>query len=108
MIAYRPEYDEGLPPGGFHLGTYRGGNPLALAAGEAILSYLKSSDLLPRVQRDGRKILEMFQEATERNPKLGEVRGLGFMIGVEFAGKDKRPEGEYVERLKHALFQNGL
>jgi len=42
MVAFREDYDDKLPSG-FRLGTYRG-NPLGLAAGNAVLNILKNTD----------------------------------------------------------------
>jgi 2,4-diaminobutyrate 4-transaminase len=108
MIAYRPEYDEELPAG-FHLGTYRG-NPLALAAGNAILNHLKSSDLLDRVTSIGSSLKARFQEISADVPQVGEVRGKGFMIGLELVTDrhTKEPASELAKKLRSELFQNGV
>lgn len=108
LIAYRPEYDEQLPPG-FHLGTYRG-NPIALAAGNAILNYLKTSSLLERVATVGSSVKARFQEIATDVPQVGEVRGKGFMIGVELVNDrdTKEPATELAKRLRAELFQNGV
>ncbi len=81
MMSYRPEYDEKLPPA-FHIGTYRG-NPLALAAGTAVLNILQKYELPQRVMRLGSQIMTRLQESLKDVQKVGEVRGSGFMIGVE-------------------------
>ena len=108
MIVYREDYDKGLPPG-FHFGTYRG-NQLAMAAGTAILKHLKESDILERVTTKGKYIKKRLSESLEQNRHVGEVRGLGFMIGVEMV-KDrnkKEPDTELAQRIKSELFRNGL
>ena len=108
MIAYREEYDRKLP-GGFHFGTYRG-NQLALAAGTAILKYLKETDLLSRVTNKGEYIKKRLSEAMQLSDKVGEVRGLGFMIGLEMVTdkKSREPDMEFAQKLKSELFRNGL
>ncbi len=108
MIAYRSEYDQNLPAG-FHLGTYRG-NPLALAAGNAILNHLKNSGLLDRVRIKGEYIKSRFQEIADDNKFVGDVRGRGFMIAAELV-KDKNtkePAVELVSRAKSTMFSKGL
>ncbi|MEM3490307.1 MAG: aspartate aminotransferase family protein [Nitrososphaerota archaeon] len=108
MISYREEYDKKLPTG-FHLGTYRG-NPVALAAGNAILNFLKTSDILERVRVKGEYIRKRFDEIAESNPIVGDVRGKGFMVAAELV-KDKSkktPGTELAFRAKAAMFQRGL
>jgi 4-aminobutyrate aminotransferase-like enzyme len=108
MIAYRDDYDKNLPAG-FHLGTYRA-NPLALAAGTAILNYLKTSDILNRVTYKGEYIKKRFEEMAEKNPYIGDVRGLGYMIGAELV-KDKNtrePATDMANAMKETLFRHGL
>ena len=108
MIAYREEFDRDLPPG-FHLGTFRG-NPLALAAGNAILKYLKSSDLLERVTRKGDYIKKRFGEVMEKVPEIGDVRGKGFMVAAEMVRdrKTKAPNPEMASAVKTSMFKHGL
>ncbi|AWR93703.1 aspartate aminotransferase family protein [Acidianus brierleyi] len=108
MIAYKKEYDEFLPQG-FHLGTYRG-NPLALAAGNAILNYLQNSEILNRVQEKGKYIVERFNEMSYISNYIGDVRGKGFMIGVELVKdrKSKEPATDVAIQLKKKLFEKGL
>jgi diaminobutyrate-2-oxoglutarate transaminase len=108
MIAYRAEYDKGLPPG-FHLGTYRG-NPVALAAGEAILRHLKTSDLLQRVTSAGSRIKRRFEEFSGEFPEIGEVRGRGFMIATEMVKnrQTKEPGTEIASKVKEGMFSRGV
>lgn len=108
MIAYREEYDRKLPAG-FHLGTYRG-NPVALAGGNAILNYLKTSDTLERVREKGEYIKKRFAEVAESNPIIGEVRGRGFMVAAELVTdrEKKTPATELAARAKSLMFQKGL
>jgi 4-aminobutyrate aminotransferase-like enzyme len=108
MIAYNKEYDRDLPPG-FHLGTYRG-NPVALAAGDAILRHLKSSDLLERVRTEGSRIKKRFEEFAEDFPAIGEVRGKGFMVATEFVKdeKTKEPWPDLASKVKGEMFSKGV
>ena len=108
MIAYKQEYDDDLPPG-FHLGTYRG-NPVALAAGTAILNYLKSTNLLDSVRVNGEHIKKRFQEVSDDVKQIGEVRGRGFMVSAEIVKdrKTKEPNPDMTARAKNAMFRRGL
>ena len=108
MIAYRADYDKGLPAG-FHLGTFRG-NPVALAAGTAILKHLKSTDTLERVRTKGEYIKRRFLEIAEENSLIGDVRGRGFMIGAELVRdrRTKEPATELASKAKSEMFIRGL
>jgi 4-aminobutyrate aminotransferase len=108
LVAYRADLVRELPAG-FHLGTYRG-NPLALAAGTEVLKILTESDLLPRTQQRGRRLVERFREIQARHPSIGDVRGRGFMIGVEFVEDraSKRPDQGRAKAMRSEMFRRGL
>jgi putrescine aminotransferase len=66
-----------------HTSTF-GGNPLACAAGLAALSQL-TPELIENSQMMGERMLNGFKEIQSRYPAiLGDVRGRGLMIGIEF------------------------
>lgn len=70
-----------LGPG--HHGTTFGGNPLACAAGSAVVQTLKYHDYPTLVAKRGAQLLSAFQHALEDQPGLVAVRGRGYMIGIE-------------------------
>jgi LysW-gamma-L-lysine/LysW-L-ornithine aminotransferase len=72
-----------MPAGGH--GTTFGGNPLAAAAGLAVLEEIEARDLMAHAERMGRR----FREGIEAlgSPRVREVRGLGLMLGVELKEK---------------------
>lgn len=70
------------PPGSH--GTTFGGNPVATAAAVAVIDTMES--LLPHARDLSKHAFERFEELAERHPPIGDVRGLGLMIGVEFVG----------------------
>ncbi len=108
MIAYRADFDESLPEG-FHLGTYRG-NPLALAAGSATIDYMERTGLVERVANTGKKILPEFERIAGTSKNVGDVRGLGFMIGNEIVtSKDNKSPGKQLAvNMRKKMFENGL
>lgn len=108
VVAYRDDLVPELPRG-FHLGTYRG-NPLGLAVGTEVLKVLREGDLLSRTARRGAAVMERFHRMADRHPSIGNVRGKGFMIGVEFV-KDRATKlawGERAKALRSAMFARGL
>lgn len=60
-------------------------NDLAMAAGIATLSVLESEKLVENAARTGDRLLTGFRNMVGRHEMLSEVRGMGLMIGVEFA-----------------------
>ncbi len=64
-------------------GTY-GGNPVACAAALATIEAYQEENLAERAVEIGRILVARMQEAATSDPRIGEVRGLGAMIGVEF------------------------
>jgi 4-aminobutyrate aminotransferase-like enzyme len=107
MVAYRA--DLGELPRGFHLGTFRA-NPLALAAGVEVLRELDEGGWIERVRHRGPSLLEGFRAATAGDPTVGEVRGRGFMIGVEFVrpGTERTPFGERAAEVRRELLARGV
>ena len=108
LVAYRKEYDETLPEG-FHFGTYRA-NPLALAAGAASVRYIKKHEILERVQHLGPKTMDEFGRIMSKSKHIGEVRGMGFMIGNEVVESkdDKKPSKQLASKFRKTMFENGL
>jgi 4-aminobutyrate aminotransferase len=68
-------------PTGSHGGTY-GGNPLTCAAGSATLSVI--SPLLPQIKQLGALAIRRLRTELEGHPNIGDIRGEGLMIGIEF------------------------
>ncbi len=108
VVAYREDLVPELPRG-FHLGTFRA-NPLALAVGAETLSVLREGDLVARAGRLGPRLLDRFRRIADRHPTIGDVRGRGFMIGVEFV-RDRTSRiawGERAHAMRAALLARGL
>jgi 2,4-diaminobutyrate 4-transaminase len=108
VVAYRSDLVKELPRG-FHLGTYRG-NPLALAVGTEVLKILRDEPWVSLAARRGEQVQARFREYARTHPSIGDVRGKGFMIGVEFV-KDaarKTPWDERAKAMRSELFQNGV
>lgn len=102
VIYYRGDYDEMLPTP-FHMGTFRA-NPLALAAGSELLK--KVPEVLGRVNTLGEKLKKSFTEIGSDH--IRDVRGKGFMIGIELEDQGKPMGSKKVTEIKHDLLRNGL
>jgi 4-aminobutyrate aminotransferase len=93
-------------PRGSHGSTY-GGNPVCCAAGLATLEIVE--ELLPNVRDSGEYFLGELRKLQAKYPRIGDVRGVGFMIGVEFVEAGTRvPASEWVGKLEQLAFRKGL
>ncbi|MFN8454397.1 MAG: acetyl ornithine aminotransferase family protein [Anaerolineae bacterium] len=93
---------------GAHGNTY-GGNPICCAAALATIE-LVEAEFKDNAARMGDYLLPKLHHLAERYPMIGEVRGKGLMIGVEFV-KDrhsKEPAKKFVEKVIHTAFEHGL
>ncbi|MFI6942617.1 diaminobutyrate--2-oxoglutarate transaminase family protein [Streptomyces sp. NPDC050418] len=86
VVVYRDDLDVWEP--GAHAGTFRG-NQLAMAAGAATLAYVRENQLAERAASLGERMLGQLGELARAYECVGDVRGRGLMIGVEFVD----PEG---------------
>lgn len=81
-------------------GTTFGGNPLACAAGLAVLNIMEMHNYIPHVAQKGQVLLERFQEELKEQSSVIDIRGKGYMIGIQL----DRPCGELVAK----ALENGL
>ncbi len=79
-------------------GTYAG-SPLGCAAGLAVIEVIEKEGLLARGTEIGKRINKHLAALAQRNPSIGEVRGLGPMIAMEFF-KDAKPRAPAPELAK--------
>ena len=106
-IAYREKLDT-FPPGK-HIGTFRG-NVIAFAAGAAALGFMDRTDLAGHAARLGEWMLGRLKELESTSPIVGEARGLGLMLGVEFV-KDKAtkaPASDLAKAVRGFCHKHGL
>ncbi|MDR5703939.1 MAG: aminotransferase class III-fold pyridoxal phosphate-dependent enzyme [Armatimonadota bacterium] len=77
-------------PPGAHGSTF-GGNPMACAAGLATLEVMEREGLVQMADVLGRKALAFLKDAQRDHPGIGDVRGMGLMIGIELVEPDGFP-----------------
>ena len=105
-IAARPELMERWMPGS-HGGTY-GGNAVACAAAVATIRVIREEGLLENAQRTGVWLMDELQELQAESPVIGDVRGLGLMIGVEFTLPDGSPATELAKAVAQGCLERQL
>ncbi|HWP62861.1 MAG TPA: aminotransferase class III-fold pyridoxal phosphate-dependent enzyme [Candidatus Binatia bacterium] len=91
-------------------GTTFGGNPVACAAGLAVLETIKEEGLVANAAAMGAELQAGLRTLMESDERIGDVRGLGLMIGVEFV-RDRRtrePDGALVDALLARCLDEGL
>lgn len=84
---------------GAHGGTY-GGNPVTCAAGCATIDILDG--VMDRITGLGQMAQNALVNALSSHPNVGDIRGLGLMIGIELV-KDKESKEPYPELVRHIL-----
>jgi 4-aminobutyrate aminotransferase len=86
-----------------------GGNPLSTAGALANLEYLLSNDLQTNAYKVGQRLKSGIVDIQSRYPMIGEVRGKGLMIGVEFVKPGgKEPDPATTADVMEAAKANGL
>ncbi|MGZ3513211.1 MAG: aminotransferase class III-fold pyridoxal phosphate-dependent enzyme, partial [Thermodesulfobacteriota bacterium] len=92
------------------LGGTFAGNPVACTAALTVLDQFKNLNLLSKAEKIGKKVLEKFKEFQERYPAVGDVRGLGPMVGMELVvdRKTKEPATALTKRLINLCREKGL
>jgi 4-aminobutyrate aminotransferase/(S)-3-amino-2-methylpropionate transaminase len=89
-------------------GTY-GGNPVACAAALAVLDVFEEEDMLARAVALGEKLKTRFEKWQRDFSLIGEIRGLGAMLGLEFVkGPDKEPAADEAKQLAAYCLDKGL
>jgi 4-aminobutyrate aminotransferase len=94
-------------PPGTHSNTF-GGNLLASAASLAALKFMEKEDLGTRAQHLGAHFMMRLHELQSRYPTIGDVRGLGLMIGVEIVKPDGSIHPDTRDRIVVEGFKEGV
>jgi 4-aminobutyrate aminotransferase len=77
-------------------GTTFGGNPVSCAAAIAVLETIQGEGLLANATARGEQLLAGLRRLTANDPRVGDLRGLGLMLGVEFVRDQstREPDGD--------------
>jgi len=106
-IVFRKELDTWGP--GAHVGTFRG-NALSCAAGVAGIGFMEKHGLAERSAKLGQMVLKRCKEFQAKYDSIGDVRGRGLYIGIEFVKNDKArsPDADLLSKLQKECFPKGL
>jgi diaminobutyrate-2-oxoglutarate transaminase len=94
---------------GAHIGTFRG-QAVAMAAGFAALNFMEKNNLPEYAAQLGEHMLKRLREIGEQSKYIGDVRGRGLMIGIEFVKdkKTKKPADDMAGDIRKRCFTKGL
>jgi L-2,4-diaminobutyrate transaminase len=85
----------------FHHGHTYAGNPIACAAGVAVITQMLERDLVGNAKRQGAHLRAQLEQMAARFPIIGDVRGAGLLQGVEFR-RDRFPGAQRPGKLVEA------
>jgi len=95
--------------GGTIGGTYIG-SPLSCVASSATIKYMKDINLNERANEIGKIIMDRLDILRKKLPEIGDVRGVGAMIGIEFVHDNdpRKPNGELCDHIVKDCANQGL
>lgn len=90
-------------------GTYIG-SPVCCVAALATIKYMKELNLNERAKEVGATIMNRLKKLMKEYPQIGDVRGIGAMIGIEFVenGDPCQPNSEACGKIVKGCSENGL
>lgn len=105
-VVGRQEVMDSVHPGGLG-GTY-GANPLACEAALAVLDIFEEENMLEKSTILGQKLRSRLEQWQRQFPIVGEVRGIGAMLGIELVQQEGSPAADAAKQLAAHCFENGL
>jgi adenosylmethionine-8-amino-7-oxononanoate aminotransferase len=97
----------------FVIGHTAAGNPLSCAVGAAVLRYVRDHGLVENSKVAGAYFLNRLNELKDRHEIIGDVRGMGLLLGIEFV-RDRQtkepfpPDWQVAKRIGAATLERGL
>ena len=107
-VIGKAEIMDALPPGS--IGSTFGGNPVACAAALAVLDVIEEENLLVKAQNLGETLKHGLSRLAEKFAVIGEVRGLGAMVGMELVRdrRTKEPAPDLTKAIQQEALRRGL
>ncbi|TYR79378.1 aspartate aminotransferase family protein [Priestia megaterium] len=95
-------------PLGTHSTTF-GGNPIGCSAALATLEVIKEEELLNNAKEVGEYALKQLQELKKKHHVIGDIRGVGLMIGIEIVHPEtKEPNGDGLFEILDLALEKGV
>ncbi len=85
-----------------------GGNPVSSEAGLAVLDYIESHELMKNAKERGEQLMDGLKELATRHSVIGDVRGIGLMVGAEFIRSDGSPYPEILDDVLETMKDRGF
>jgi 4-aminobutyrate aminotransferase/(S)-3-amino-2-methylpropionate transaminase len=107
-VVTRAEIMDAVPAG--TIGGTFAGNAVSCAAALQTIKFMEENDLADRAEKIGRRVTERYNAMKEKYDVIGDVRGLGAMIGLEFVTdkESRKPNAELVSAVVQECAKNGL
>jgi 4-aminobutyrate aminotransferase len=106
-VTGRAELMDAAHPGGLG-GTY-GGNPLGIAAANAVLDVIEDEKLCDRANELGSRLKQRLEAIRSVTPEISDIRGPGFMVAMEFANPgNHEPDAGFTGRVRTEALKRGL
>ena len=85
-----------------------GGNPVSSTAGLAVLDYIVEKNLMTNAKERGKQLKSGLKALQKKYPIIGDVRGIGLMLGAEFVHADKSPAFKELDEVLEILKDRGF
>ncbi|MDA7963449.1 4-aminobutyrate--2-oxoglutarate transaminase [Ruegeria sp.] len=106
-VTGKAELMDAAAPGGLG-GTY-GGNPLGIAAANAVLDVIEEEDLCARANELGSRLKQRLESIREHTPEIADIRGPGLMVAAELNTADgSAPNPEMANAIRAEALTRGL
>ena len=106
-VVTRPELLDGFCAETGYFNTFAG-NPVAAAAGQAVLDTLEREGLIANADRVGRYLRDGLKRMGQSDARIGDVRGAGLFIGLEFVSKNATPDAALAGFVINAMKERGV
>jgi 4-aminobutyrate aminotransferase / (S)-3-amino-2-methylpropionate transaminase / 5-aminovalerate transaminase len=103
----RDEIAASFKPGD-HLSTF-GGNPVSCSASLANIEFMLENNLCQQTLEKGAYLMDRLHHLKQSTPLIGEVRGIGLMVGIELVRDEQRtPAAAETEAVRDICLANGV
>lgn len=89
-------------------GTTFGGNPVSCAAALATIDVIAEEGLREKTAAAGAQVMTRLRELAGKHPVIGDLRGFGYMIGIEFVDAKGNPNGAACNKVLDFCLHQGL